>query len=130
MEKDLNAATFNSRAYLAAMIRNAAKDALKTMRPRFLTEPMEGIDVVSRDPTDRIVEALTIKDELAEVLADQEILNLKLHLWKGYTFKEIGALLEKKENTVKQQYHRAIKKLQKHLTCFHPELCREWKLKR
>jgi len=129
MEKDLNAETFNTHAYIATMIRNAAKDALKTMLPRVPTEPMEGLDVVGRDPTDRIVEALTIKEELAEVFTNQEIMNIKLRLWQGYTFKEIGALIGKKENTVKQQYHRSIKKLQKHLTCFHPELCKEWEIK-
>lgn len=55
----------------------------------------------------------SIVDELLAVLSSTEANILLLHLYGGYTFKEIAGKTQAKESTVKAKYFRALKKCRK-----------------
>lgn len=48
-------------------------------------------------------------------LSEEERLIISMHVFAGYTSKEIGSILHKNENTVRSRESRALKKMQKFL---------------
>ncbi len=111
------------RAYLSVMAKHAALDILRAAARRsvHLTEPplSGGIADGGADPMDRIPDAdadvgasvryRELVADLRAVLDPQAVEIILAHAVRGETFGEIGARLHLKENTVKTQYHRALK---------------------
>lgn len=71
---------------------------------RHRTEPLPETEAAGAPEDRRLLE------ELARLSADERNM-IYLHYYEGYTAKEIGEMLDKKENTVSSRIRRARKKL-------------------
>lgn len=97
-------------AWIFRILSNKCRQKLKSYYNRMMELP-EDLEVSARDTSeDMDVRAAFYR------LNDGERLILALHLFAGYTGKEIAAMLDMNENTVRSRQSRALKKMEEMLT--------------
>lgn len=106
----------NLKVYVFRAVRNAAIDQLRRN-----PSPLKSRDEFIFDPNDGPREAMA-KNEFREIV-EKSLLNLNeheretivQHLYAGLTFREIAAVLKRREATVAAWYYRGLKKLRTQL---------------
>ncbi len=96
----------NLRAYLLKIARNKASQA----RHRSRNSPSNQAVAVAESPVERKLDALTVRDALAQLPGEQaEVVVLKT--WHELTFAEIGEVLDVPANTAASRYRYGLAKL-------------------
>ena len=97
------------KSYLLKTAKNKAIDYLKKNK-ELPIEAIEELVYVKESPNSSYDHLIK---RFQEVLSEEEIEIILLHVLEGMTFKEIGTKFNKKENTIRSIYNRAIKKVKR-----------------
>ncbi|MEG1918008.1 MAG: RNA polymerase sigma factor [Oscillospiraceae bacterium] len=102
-------------AWIFSIAKNLAFDALRQGSSCIAAEEPVGVDDLRyscvSDPTDRLVLTAAL-----DILEEDERQLVLLHAVSGITHQELAKTLGMPLSTVLSRYHRALKKLKKHLT--------------
>ena len=98
------------KAYLSTVAKNTAIKMDKLDKENVLVPSMDDFSV---ENIRKIDSYSMVVDELSYFLSTQEISIIIVHLFGGYTFKEIGEKANVNKKTVQTIYYRALKKCQK-----------------
>lgn len=102
----------NYKSYITALAKNKSIAINKDTTSIKLVESMDDFIVANLKEKEMFV---PIIDELGSALNTREMNIVLLHLYGGYTFKEIAEYVHSNEKTVKTKYYRSIKKCRKEL---------------
>ena len=102
----------NYKAYITSVAKNKSISINKATTSIKLVESMDDFLVSNLKEKEIFV---PIIDELNSTLNVKEINIVLLHLYGGYTFREIAEHIHTNEKTVKTKYYRALKKCRKEL---------------
>lgn len=95
------------KGWIFRILYNKCKDKLREYTKKTVVLPEDYGEM----PTEEKVEDGAVTRALFYELGEEERLIISMHLFAGYTSKEIGTLLHMNENTVRSKESRALKKL-------------------
>ena len=95
------------KSWIFRILYNKCKDKLREYTKKTVELPEDYREM----PTEEKVEDGAVMRALFGELGEEERLIISMHLFAGYTSKEIGTLLHMNENTVRSKESRALKKL-------------------
>lgn len=95
------------KSWIFRILYNKCKDKLREYTKKTVELPEE---YVEKSSTEKVEEGAVMRALFYE-LSEEERLIISMHLFAGYTSKEIGTLLHMNENTVRSKESRALKKL-------------------
>ena len=98
------------KSYVAALAKNKAISINKATTAIKLIESIDDFVISNLKGKSEFIPVI---DELSSVLSTKEINIILLHLYGGYSFKEISEYIHVNEKTVKTTYYRSIKKCRK-----------------
>lgn len=95
------------KSWIFRILYNKCKDKLREYTKKNVEFPEEYVEKSSPEK----VEEGAVMRALFQELSEEERMIISMHLFAGYTSKEIGILLHMNENTVRSKESRALKKL-------------------
>lgn len=95
------------KGWIFRILYNKCKDKLREYTKKTAEIPE---DYAEKSETEKVEEGAVMRALFYE-LSEEERLIIGMHLFAGYTSKEIGKLLQMNENTVRSKESRALKKL-------------------
>lgn len=95
------------KGWIFRILYNKCKDKLREYTKKTVELPEE---YVEKSSTEKVEEGAVMRALFYE-LSEEERMIISMHLFAGYTSKEIGTLLYMNENTVRSKESRALKKL-------------------
>lgn len=95
------------KGWIFRILYNKCKDKLREYTKKTVEIPE---DYAEKSSSEKVEEGAVMR-VLFKELSEEERLIISMHLFAGYTSKEIGALLHMNENTVRSKESRALKKL-------------------